>query len=182
MKKDTYEWGFWSESRTKGALARSRLLKLSVRNASRLLRPKRSLFNSDSFKSIKNSLWVNEDYRSELYFESAGVVGPCVDLVPYGARPSRFVIPTLPMDGKRSEHANEPLIDVRDFLDRSVSAREVIMSGDVRGVLEEGDDMMREDGVHIIGDCNAGFVRLFSRGGVGIAPPSEYRDTYWVMD
>jgi len=81
-------------------------------------------------------------------------------------------LPEVPFLSGAGSTAVDPLIDVRDYKDRSVSAREVIMKGDYHGILEEGDDMVRKDGVHIVGSCTGGFVRLYARGGLGIAPPS----------
>lgn len=151
MKRDCYDWGHWASSRSSGALRRARLLKLSVRNANRYLRPRRCLFNSESFKQSKRSIWVREDFRQPLELRSAeGEFVSCRDLKRTG-----------------SELGSET-IDYRDFLEAEVVAREVIIGN--KGSFTGEGIILDRSRVHC--GAGSGFVRLYPGRGVGIAPPS----------
>jgi hypothetical protein len=161
MKEGTYDWGHWAWSRSSGALARARLLKLSVRNANRFLRPKRSLFNPDSFKSIKRSIWVSEEYQTELTLvrsSDSGVDGS---------------ITVLQRRFQGGEQAVDPLIDVRNYLEPSFRTGELIF-GHEKSITSSDDVSVDVNGrcFELKGrDASACAVRVYARGGVGFAPP-----------
>jgi hypothetical protein len=158
MRKGTYDWGFWSASRSVAALRRARLLKLSVRNANRYLRPRRCLFNSESFKQIKVPVWVREEYQTPLMFtsgETEWVAPPRTPAV-------------LKVDGERSV---DPLIDVRDYYRPQLAVDEIFIGHD-RSVTTTSEQVVGVGPNEFLlkprGDVA---VRVFARSGIGIAPP-----------
>nr|UUW21025.1 MAG: putative RNA-dependent RNA polymerase [Sanya botourmia-like virus 9] len=154
MREGTYDWGHWSWSRTSGAYRRARLLKLSVRNANRFLRPRRSLFNPDSFKLIKRAMWVREDYRSSISFVNGDTSIPGWSN-PFGPKSGGELCPDPEFSGVRTN----PMLPTEELI--FSGKRSVVLRGKI--VVESGgrDFSAREDG-HTI--------RVFPSG-VGIAPP-----------
>jgi hypothetical protein len=173
MKGGTYEWGHWIKSRSSGALARARLLKLSVRNANRLLKPKRSLFNPDSFKQIKHSIWVSESYTPPLCFSSGGYV----NAQDADKEKSPGVV-VRELSGAGS-NAVDTVIDVRDYLETRFSVGEIITSS-TTSVTSGLFDVEVEAGCRRfdlkVRRPDASAVRLYARGGVGFAPPLTLMD------
>jgi hypothetical protein len=156
MKSDTYDWGHWIESRSRGALKRAKLLKISVRNAERFLRPSRSLLKTDSFKSIKRSLWVREDVRVGLNFSSE--------------EGSHFDVPSLEAV-KRDESPFIESEDVRNYYEPQFTVNELFI-GHRKSLTSPTSQMVKVDDREVIIKRGADVaMRCFRRGKIGIAPP-----------
>jgi hypothetical protein len=156
MKSDTYDWGHWIESRSRGALKRAKLLKISVRNAERYLRPSRSLLKTDSFKSIKRSIWVRDDINIGLSFSSEnGLV---------------FDVPSSEV-GKRGESSFVESEDVRNYYEPQFTVNELFI-GHEKSLTSPTSQMVKVDDREIIIKRGADVaVRCFRQGKIGIAPP-----------
>lgn len=164
MREGTYDHGFWFESRSNGALRRAKLLKLSVRNAGRFLRPDRSLFDSRAHRLIRYGVWVKEDFEPRFSFESS-VSQFDIDL-PRRIRSSV---------GATADTNDSSIldIDVRDYFEPQFECGELFF-GHEKSVTSSRDVSMTANDFPILlrSRCpTASAVRVFSRGGVGFAPP-----------
>jgi len=166
MRHGTYDWHSWYLSRTKNALFRARLLKVSVRNATRYLRPKRSLFNDDNFKSQKYTIWVRDDFQANLHFSSAP------DLQSGSVGGMKFEVVCGPKRAVSQEFVS--VDDVRNYFRPCFDTGEVFF-GEGRSITTSSDVGISFGPTEFTLKtrcASAPAVRVFSRGGVGFAPPS----------
>nr|WAK78000.1 MAG: RNA-dependent RNA polymerase [Plasmopara viticola lesion associated ourmia-like virus 32] len=163
MKAETYDWGYWDKSRSSNALKRAKLLGISVRNAQRFLRPSRSLFKPESFKSIKRSIWIRDDINLGLTFESSSGTFDVPSSVDRERDPPRSIVESD---------------DVRDYIVPTLSVNSVLVSS--KQVFRknfrcfDNDVSITCDGVPELELDPTSYIsaRVYRNGGIGIGPPS----------